>query len=94
MINSEFIDSHGQILHGRWMRAAASGEIVGSCRKFKCNGHLVAERPEEVGRTTWYEARCIKEDRHRVASPGGRTLSDDPTIMAMRRARWGSREAA
>lgn len=100
-LSHRVVDTTGIIRHSEWCRSAGASEIVGQCRQ--CDGHMVAEPPEQVGRITFYEARCLNDERHRVAAPGGRTLlrssraSEQPDEMANRRQLWADlrkREAA
>ncbi len=61
----------GEIKRDAWRNAAASGEIVGTCRN--CGGYVVPDDPSEYNDIPlqWYVARCL-ECGGEVAAPGGR----------------------
>lgn len=55
-----------------WANAAASGDIVGTCRA--CGGYVVPDTPPTYGEeqtVEWFLARCLSCG-HEIASPGGR----------------------
>lgn len=94
-IYPDYIDTMGLINDAAWRRAAMDRSVVGRCRASGCDGFLQAGRPYEVGKITWYEARCLRHDcRHLVAAPGGRVLmrsqlaSRQPHAMTGRREQW------
>jgi len=61
----------GHIRDDRWKRAAATGEVVGTC--FVCGGYLIPDDPgwARASVIQWFVARCL-DCGHEVAAPGGR----------------------
>lgn len=60
---------------GRFRRALATGEVIGTCRVSWCEGWMIAIPEPDKAATPieWFTARCA-ECGAEVAAPGGRML--------------------
>ena len=82
----------------QWIRFAGEHAIVGSCRRPRCGGRLVATMPRdddsagEDGEITWYEMHCL-ECGGEVAAPNARVLSKSSLRSEHPSGWWAAREA-
>jgi hypothetical protein len=61
----------GRIRQEKWRSAAATGEVIGTCRD--CGGWMIPDDPtyNDEAPLVWFTARCL-DCGHEVASPEGR----------------------
>jgi hypothetical protein len=65
----------GAVNRAAWARAAAAGDIVGTCRR--CGDYVTPDPPPAYGDeqpVEWFIVRCLACG-HEAASPGGRLVT-------------------
>lgn len=55
-----FLDGNGLVDQGTWSRARASKEVVGMCRRRRCDGLMVATPSEhDSSGRQWFTMQCL-----------------------------------
>lgn len=89
-LSPRLLDTNGDIVGPAWYRAFEAREVIGRCRRMKCDGLLVAQATHTDEGTTWYGAVCLSCGQE-VASRNGHTLPKSSRRHLMPDGAWERR---